>query len=238
MTDHLAMLAAWCGPDGPGLLTALLLAGLAGGPLHCAPMCGPFVLGQAADGMARIPAARLCAWSRVEAGLLAPYHAGRLLTYAALGAVAGGLGGLPGIVRLAPAMLAAGAALFILLAAQRMLALRLPGTAAPSRMARGVGALARRLPRDGWTGGLLLGGVLGFLPCGLLYAALLAASGSGSPASGALAMAAFGLGTVPALAAVGLAGRVVAGRLARWAPVLLLVNAALLLAAGWRALVA
>jgi sulfite exporter TauE/SafE len=243
MTEHLAMLAAWCGPDGPGLALGLLLAGLAGGPLHCAPMCGPFVLGQAADGMARIPAARLCTFSRIEAGLLAPYHAGRLLTYAGLGALAGGLGALPGLGRLAPVMLLAGAALFLALAAQRLapaLGRFLPAAHPPAFLVRLLGATAGRIDRSGPAGGLLLGLALGFLPCGLLYGALAVAAGSGGAARGAGAMLAFGLGTVPTLAAIGIAGqaagRALRGRMAAIAPVLLLVNAALLAAAAWQAL--
>ena len=47
--------AAWCG-TGPvgsgGLLLGLFLAGAAGSTMHCVPMCGGFVLGQVADGMA------------------------------------------------------------------------------------------------------------------------------------------------------------------------------------------
>jgi uncharacterized protein len=55
--------------------------------------------------------------------------------------------------------------------------------------------------------------VLGLLPCGFLYAALLAAAASGGAIAGALAMAAFALGTIPALAVVGVAGTAL---LRRW----------------------
>jgi sulfite exporter TauE/SafE len=240
MSEHLAMLAAWCGPGGPGLVLGLLRAGLAGGPLHCWPMCGPFVLGQAADRMASIPAARLCALSRLRSGLLLPYHAGRLLTYAGLGAVAGALGALPGLGRLAAAMLLAGALLLLLHAARSLL----PGlpllSAAPGALPRPVAAWLRR-KRLRAPDGFLLGLALGFLPCGLLYAALAVAAGSGGAMRGGLAMLAFGLGTVPTLAMVGIAGhfapRLLRGRLAALAPVLLLANAALLAAAAAGAVV-
>jgi hypothetical protein len=60
-----------------------------------------------------------------------------------------------------------------------------------------------------------LGMLNGFLPCGLVYAAGIAAAASGSPLSGALSMGVFGLGTLPLLLAVdrlgqglGAAGRV------------------------------
>jgi sulfite exporter TauE/SafE len=79
-----------------------------------------------------------------------------------------------------------------------------------------------------------LGFVLGFLPCGLLYGALAAAGGTGSAADGALAMAAFALGTVPALVVVGWGGLIARRRLreqARWiAPPLLIANALVMLA--------
>jgi len=78
-----------------------------------------------------------------------------------------------------------------------------------------------------------LGVVLGFLPCGLLYGALAAAGGVASAQEGALIMAAFGLGTVPALVAVGWGGLIIRRRLrevARWiAAPLLLANALLML---------
>ncbi|MCW8916830.1 MAG: sulfite exporter TauE/SafE family protein, partial [Magnetovibrio sp.] len=67
-----------------------------------------------------------------------------------------------------------------------------------------------------------------FIPCGLVYGALAAASASGEWLTGAFAMLAFWLGTVPALFGLGLAGGAVLGR---WpdiakqaAPVLLILN--------------
>lgn len=48
-----------------------------------------------------------------------------------------------------------------------------------------------------------LGLIWGWLPCGLVYSALALAMASASPLSGALIMAAFGLGTLPALLSFG-----------------------------------
>jgi sulfite exporter TauE/SafE len=93
--DHtLEFLAALCtaSPAAGGLMLGLLLAGLAGSAMHCVPMCGPFVLGQVADRMARVPAVRLCELQRVRGGLLLPYHLGRITTYAGLGALAAAMG--------------------------------------------------------------------------------------------------------------------------------------------------
>jgi uncharacterized protein len=241
VNDWLVTMTAWCGPR-DAALGGMFLAGLAGSAMHCAPMCGGFVLGQVADGMARLPAGRLCESARIGQALLLPYHAGRLVTYSALGAIAGLLGsGLGLLGRLAPvsaallffaAALLAGHAL-LRLAPNGFAARLLPHAGAPrlSRLLRG-GARRIGTARGGWQGGLMLGLLLGLLPCGLLYAVLAAAAASGSPARGALAMLVFGLGTIPSLVGVGLAGHVAAGRarglVARLAPGVLLANAVLL----------
>ncbi len=249
MTEHFAWLDTLCGPgaiagSGPALLLGLLLAGAAGSVAHCAPMCGPFVLGQVSDRLARIPAARLCESARLSSALLLPYHAGRLTTYAALGALAaaagsvpptgGWLGAVPGLLLLIAALLFLGQALARLAPGMR------PALPAPPGWTRLVRRFAGQVDRSRPGGGFLLGVALGFLPCGLLYAAIAAAAATGSPAGGALAMLAFGLGTVPGLIAVGVAGQA-AGRawhrgVAVAAPVLLLANAALLGAMAWQRL--
>ena len=111
-----AMLTALCGgaPWAGGLLLGLFVAGAAGSTMHCVPMCGGFVLGQAADGMARLPAARLCEWQRIRSGALLPYHLGRLTTYAGLGALGGTAAGrLPWFGFASAALLLFGAALFL-----------------------------------------------------------------------------------------------------------------------------
>jgi sulfite exporter TauE/SafE len=227
------MLASFCGslPWSGSLLVGLFLAGGAGSVMHCVPMCGGFVLGQVADRMARLPAAHLCEWRRIGGGALLPYHLGRLTTYAGLGALAGSmLGWLPQFALVSAVLLTVAAALFIAQATRRLLPGLLPRLDhAPAAWTRAIGWLARRTGGDGYALGL----VLGFLPCGFLYAALATAAASGNAYFGALGMLAFGLGTAPALIAVGIAGQA-AGR--RWqrsitvaAPAVMLLNAGLLL---------
>jgi len=222
----ISTLAGWCGavPWSGGLLLGLFLAGTAGSTMHCVPMCGGFVLGQVADRMARLPSVRLCEWQRVRRGALLPYHLGRLTTYAGLGALgAAATGRLPWFGFASAALLLLGAVLFLAHVARV-----LPGPdRAPAGWARVIAWLAKRAG-----GGYPLGIALGFLPCGLLYAALATTAASGNPLLGALGMLGFGLGTMPALVAVGIAGQA-AGR--RWqrgvataAPAVMLLNAALL----------
>jgi sulfite exporter TauE/SafE len=243
-------LTAWCGTPGSlthgGMLAGMFLVGAAGSTMHCVPMCGGFVLGQVADRMAAMPVARLCEWRRVSAGALLPYHLGRLTTYGGLGAVAGLGGGafarLPWFSVLSGLLLLVAAVLFLLQAVRRLQGVRraLPGLgrrlpwldAAPLGWNRVVARLSRGLPRGRPSHGYLLGVTLGFLPCGLLYAALAVAAASLSPLLGGLQMVAFGAGTALALIATGIAGQA-AGR--RWhrgiavaAPVVMLLNAVLL----------
>lgn len=252
MGSPLDMLAALCGPAGAvapegGLLLGLLLAGAAGSPMHCVPMCGGFVLGQVADRMAFLPAARLCEWRRVGAGMLLPYHLGRLTTYAGLGALAGlggaAIGRLPWFGWVSGLLLLLAAALFLLHGMRRLLPvlahhLPLLTEHAPAAWNRVIARVTRDIDRTRWGGGYLLGLALGFLPCGFLYAALAAAASGGSPALGAACMLAFGLGTAPALMVVGVAGQTT-GRhwqrgMAFVAPAVMLVNAALLAALALR----
>jgi len=128
-------------------------------------MCGPF-----AAACAR-PAAGLAAW-----------HAGRLLSYAALGAAAGAAGAiLPGPAWV-PALLAV---VFLVVFAAVLAGLR-EGRGPASRLGFGL--------------------VNGLIPCGLVYSALSIPVALAHPLPGAAAMLAFGAGTLPAvsIAAAGL----------------------------------
>jgi sulfite exporter TauE/SafE len=80
-------------------------------------------------------------------------------------------------------------------------------------------------------GPLLIGGVNGLLPCGLVHAAAAAAAGLATPRDGALLMAAFGLGTVPVLAASAVFAAAFARRRfwARYSPALMMAVALLLI---------
>ena len=168
-------------------------------------MCGPF-----AAACAR-PAAGLASW-----------HAGRILSYAALGAAAGAAGAiLPGPAWL-PALLAV---LFLVFFAAALAGLVpeprvvLPGLAWAGRLLReGRGPAAR----------FGFGLVNGVIPCGLVYSALSIPVALARPLPGAAAMLAFGIGTLPAVsvAALGLRRFTPASLAARR------VLAALVLAAG------
>lgn len=225
-----------------GLLLGLFAAGAAGSVVHCGPMCGVFVLGQMSERMARLPPDQLCERRRISNGLLLPYHLGRLTTYAGLGASAAAsaaifarfswFGGLSAV------LLVIAAVLFLSQALGRVLPGGVRFDRAPRALGQLIGGFTRRIRRGSVPGEYLLGLALGFLPCGFLYAAIAAAAASTNPQAGAAAMVSFGLGTTPALMVIGVAGHA-AGR--RWnrgmtaaAPVLMVLNAILLLALAWQ----
>jgi sulfite exporter TauE/SafE len=194
---------------GIGLLAGLLAAGFAGSFMHCGPMCGAFVLASAADRMAALDMTRLTAMSRLRAGLNLPYHLGRVITYTLLGGAAGGLtAGIGATQGLRPILLLAASFVYAAFALRRLapqLAGLLPLHASPqltAAMARASRGIDPATP----LGGMVMGMMLGFLPCGLLYGALATAAATASLLWGALAMLAFGIGTVPVLAAIGIAG--------------------------------
>jgi sulfite exporter TauE/SafE len=158
--------------------------------LHCAQMCGPIVVSLGLTD----PARSSCA----------AYNAGRVATYTALGALAGligksftALGRLAGIEEAAALicgvlMVIAGIIMFGALRSPQLVQI------APIRRA------GRLLNRPGVAARFGLGTLLGFLPCGLIYAALLKSMSAGSATAGAMNMLVFGLGTSVPLLALGL----------------------------------
>lgn len=215
-----------------GLALSLFLAGLGGSATHCVGMCGPFVLGQVMADAERIGPGGYGEWRRLAGAALVPYHVGRLTTYSALGAVAGATTALFASTEifawLSGFLLVAGAALMLAQAFGLVLGAAAPQAALIQRLAAPLTASRHVAAR------FALGVVLGFLPCGLIYGALGAAAGTGSILLGALGMAAFSLGTMPALIAVGWGGVLFRRRwqeAARWIAAPLLAITALLMLA-------
>jgi len=204
-------------------LLSVFLLGLLGG-LHCAGMCGGIVSVMGARARRR-PAGPTIAIpvvaerSAPTLSRLLGYNAGRILSYTALGAIAGALGSAALLARnVLPVQQAAFVATNLLLIA---IGLYLTGVsrsltvleAAGQGLWRLLRPLATRLlSADRVSGSFAAGLVWGLVPCGMVYGVLVAALTSGSPLRGAALMLAFGLGTLPNLMALGWS----AGAVRRW----------------------
>jgi sulfite exporter TauE/SafE len=177
-------------------LGAALLLGLAASG-HCLVMCGGI---SAALGMAAAKDAR----GRIRPAILLAYQLGRISSYALAGLLlAGLLGGLVSLldvesVRRTLRVISALALLFAALIAFG--GLRDPGIGVGRRVWARISPLGRRLlPVNTLPRALAFGMVWGWMPCGFVYSVLLVATLQADAVHGAIVMAAFGIGTVPAL---------------------------------------
>ena len=183
---------------------------------HCLGMCGGIVgafslrgsAGRAGDDGVRQGGGRLAG----RLGGLLAYNAGRICTYAALGALAGALGATVGGLmppevarrggRLLGALFLIGLGLFLAGRPQFLQPIERLG----ARLWRRIEPAGRRfLQARGAGHALALGLVWGFLPCGLVYSMLAMASLAGGAGNGAIVMFSFGAGTLPALFVAGFA---------------------------------
>jgi uncharacterized protein len=200
------------------LLLSALAMGLLGST-HCVLMCG----GVVAMTCSALPLARR-GKPVAQLPFVLAYNAGRVASYALAGATAGAIGAALtsfGMVEQAQLVLrlAAGAMMvavgFYVTGLTRTLSWL---ERAGEPVWRRIAPAARRLvPVRSPVAALALGALWGWMPCGLVYAALTGAVTSGSATAGAATMTAFGLGTLPTLIAMGSTAALVvrAGR-QRW----------------------
>jgi sulfite exporter TauE/SafE len=211
-------------------LISAFVVGLLGG-VHCAGMCGGIVgaLSFGTDASRRWP-------------MLLSYNLGRLSSYTLAGAIMGALGFffsglLP--VQTAQQVLLTIAAVFLIL-----MGLYLAGWSTMlARVERIGGVLWRRiepygrrfLPVRTVGQGFVLGALWGWLPCGLVYSALVWTVSSGGAWQGAVLMLSFGLGTLPNLLLMGVAAQ----QLNRWVrhPVVRVSSGVLVAGFGLRLLI-
>jgi len=208
-------------------LAAGLLLGLAGGA-HCAGMCGPLVLS-------------LGGWVDPRRARLPPmlaYHAGRILMYLLLAVAAGATGRALSYGGLGRAVSIGSGLLLLIVATGRgsRLMPRKAGIFWSLVITRACVAASRSTRTRPLSGHLLGGAVNGLLPCGLVYAAAIAAAGFGSISSALTFMTGFGLGTVPVLLGIALSSSSLSPsiriRLRRLTPAALALTGALLIVRG------
>ena len=178
---------------------------------HCVGMCGGFVaLVAVAPSIATAGSSENVALQGLQFRRIFPpqlvFNAGRIASYTLLGAAAGGLGSAASLISRTgrtQAVLMIGAGILMIVSGLALAGLvhhwktSSAASASPKPWFAAIFAKAMRLPHAFRS--FPLGALMGFLPCGLIYAMLAKASSTGSAAGGALVMLAFGMGTVPAL---------------------------------------
>ncbi|WP_201551070.1 sulfite exporter TauE/SafE family protein [Psychrobacter fjordensis] len=178
------------------LLVAALLMGFFGSP-HCLGMCGGLVTAFGLSMKDASPAKRRA--------LVATYHLGRLSSYALLGLIAG----LIGTTVLAPLMMGNSMPRILLGLVLVFVGVTMLGAPFLTKLERFgmrfwqyLSPLRQKVfPLNTFPRALTAGLLWGFLPCGLVYGALLIAVVAHNPLNGAALMFVFGLGTIPMLVA-------------------------------------
>lgn len=218
--------------DGPlnllAMYIALFTAGLAAS-LHCIGMCGPLLL-SFTEVFSRTPLTINGqpvthgdgpSHRRSLAGDFTCYHFGRIWTYAMLGFAAGWLGqgvrdsgvylGLqfPLAIAVSATVIVSGVFLLGVFPIRKVDAW-LAGCGAGGMT--GKTWIVKLTDQRGWVARMLLGAVMGLLPCGMVYAVLLVVAAMPTPLHSATGMVIFGLGTLPSLTGVLLAPRLVPSR--------------------------
>lgn len=184
-------MSAWALP------LALAVGGFASG-LHCAGMCGGISAGFTLVRKEEVLKRQLA------------FNAGRITSYAVAGAIAGALGSAGAYA--AGALPAQTLTLLFASAFALLAGIHLAGYGFPLARLEKLGLpiwrrvqpfAARFLPARTLPQAYAAGLAWGWLPCGLVYGALAAAVFAGGAPEGAIAMAGFGLGTLPWLLAAG-----------------------------------
>jgi len=193
-------------------LSALIGAWLAGalGGAHCLAMCGGFVAAMAGTGPGETGEASPLRPARAIAWRQLPYNAGRITTYALLGALAGGTGALAlsGADVLPVQRFLYVVANLFLLALAFAIAWKQDGfevlqRAGGALFGKLLPAFRPLLATNTVPARCALGMLWGFVPCALTYSVLPIALFAGGIWQGAAVMLAFGLGTLPNLLAAG-----------------------------------
>ena len=174
--------------------------------LHCVGMCGG-IIGALSFGLPE--PVRTHRWRIVP--YISAYNLGRIISYAGIGALAGGLGaglfstispqyGHQILVWLA-SIIMIGIGLYLAGAFPRFVYIEKLGSPLWKRLE----PLGKKLlPVKSPVHAFVFGMIWGWLPCGMVYTALVWAISSGDALSGAALMFAFGAGTLPATMGAGI----------------------------------
>lgn len=187
----------------PGLFYALLLGLL--GSAHCLGMCGG-ISGAIAMGINQSNQRPLL--------LLSAFNFGRVFSYACAGALLGSLGWLidSPVTGLIMRTLAALILILLGLYIARWWTAITHIESLGKHVWQHLQPFSKRLlPVSSLSDALLLGSIWGWLPCGLVYSTLIWSASAADWQTSASLMAAFGIGTIPAMLVTGLLARQLQG---------------------------
>ena len=177
------------------LFLAAFSMGLFGSP-HCLGMCGGIVTAFGLS-MQHVSDSK-------KNGLILTYHLGRLISYSLLGLIASlvGVAIFQSIMSNSAPRIVLGAVLVLIGLAMLGLPLFNQLEKFGMRFWQSLAPLRKKVfPIDSFGKALFAGLLWGFLPCGLVYGALMMAIAGNNIATGAALMFVFGLGTMPMLIA-------------------------------------
>lgn len=224
-------------------LYAVLLIGFLGGFSHCIGMCGGFVATYSLKLAQDSTPGR--SWFRTQLFPHLLYNSGRVLTYTLLGEVFGLLGMTLGSL-VAFKSFQGGLMIFAGIV-MIFMGLDFAGLfpALPQNTFWGVNkfkSLVHSMLNRVNSGNIFgLGFVMGFLPCGMVYAVAAKAAATQSIWQGGLTMLVFGIGTFPAMVLTGIAASLVSSRLQstlyKIAAILVIVLGVLTVSKGYQKLI-
>jgi len=209
------------------ILISALVLGLMGS-FHCAGMCGPIAIALPLHGNT-VP-------QKIFGGTL--YNVGRTITYGIMGAIFGLLG--QGI-----SMIGFQQKISVVMGAIMIISVLFPALFKNQyRLDKSWFSLVGKLKKTigqmfsirSFTSLFFIGLLNGLLPCGLVYMAIAGAIGTGSAVQGTLYMILFGLGTIPMLLTISVAGNMMGlalrNRINKLIPLLVLVVGLLFMLRG------
>ncbi len=188
------------------ILFSALVLGLMGS-FHCAGMCGPIAIALPLHGNTVL--------QKIFGGTL--YNVGRTITYGIMGAIFGLLG--QGIQ-----MIGVQQKISVIMGVVMIISVLFPALfknqyRMDKSMFSFVGKLKKRIGEmfsiRSFQSLFFIGMLNGLLPCGLVYMAIAGAIGTGNAAEGTLYMILFGLGTIPMLLTISLAGNIMSQAIRR-----------------------
>ncbi|WP_373055937.1 sulfite exporter TauE/SafE family protein [Zunongwangia sp. H14] len=184
------------------LFSALIFGFL--GSFHCVGMCGPIAF--------LLPVDRNNKLKKLSQIFI--YHFGRILAYSIIGFTFGLVGkslSLFGMQQQLSILIGTLMIIAILIPSHKFQKLNLskPVFKTISRIKTSLGKELRKKTPDTF---LTVGFLNGFLPCGLVYMAVLGAIAGGSALEGGFYMSLFGIGTIPLMTAVLWLGNFISGK--------------------------